>query len=149
MPDEKPFSRPEHPLGRPEVLAASDLAGAVQMMRDLGVHPGGVEIMAPKAVFRLVLVRAVDPRAANIVKQEFLARGGDAALPFSVAAFTHEPVDMLLMGTLHQYGDLIEKLHRSPYFRLPALAAALAEALAASAPGWTPPPPPRPPGREE
>lgn len=135
----------ENPFGRPEVLDAGDLAGAVQLMRDLGVHPGGVEIMAPKAVFRLVLVRGVDPRAANIVKQEILARGGDAALPFSVAAFTREPVDMLLMGTLHQYADLIEKLFRSRYFRLPELAAALGTALAASAPGWVPPQPANPP----
>lgn len=128
------------------VLPPVGLAEARELMRSLGVHPGGVAIMAPKAVFRLVLLRGVDPRAANIVKQELLARGGEAALPEPVAAFRPEPVDVLLMATLHQYESLIAKLYRQPWFGLVDLAARLAEALAASAPGWTPPRPPRPPG---
>lgn len=111
------------------------------MMRRLGVHPGGVAIMAPKAVFRLVLVRGIDPRAANIVKQELLARGGDAAVCDAVSRFCPDPSDILLMGTLHQYADLIEKLRRQRCFGLPALADALADALAAGAPGWRPPHP--------
>lgn len=127
---------------RVRVLEAAGLAEVRERLRRLGVHPGGVAIMAPKAVFRLVEVAAVDPRAANIVKQEILARGGEAALPDCVSAFGPEPVDILLMGTLHQYASLIEKLYRQPCYGLPALAAALAAALSGSAPGWTPPRPP-------
>lgn len=127
------------------VLALDDLAAVREAMRRIGVHPGGIAIMAPKAVFRLLLLPGVDPRAANIIKQEMLARGGDAAMADGVSFFSPEPTDVLLMGTLHQYGDLIAKLYRQPCFGLPGLAAAMAAVLARSAPGWNPPP--RPPVR--
>lgn len=105
----------------------------------MGVHPGGIAIMAPKAVFRLVKVCGADPRAANIVKQEMLARGGDAAVPASVSDFDLGPADLLLAGTLSQYADLIEKLYRQPFYNMPHLAAELGRVLAATAPGWRAP----------
>lgn len=136
------------------VLTLETLAGVQAEMRALGVHPGGIAAMAPKGVFRLLKVCGVDPRAANIIKQEMLARGGDAALPARVADFAPEPVDILLLGTLAQYTELIEKLYRQPCFGLPGLAAELTQALVAITPGWRPPvchapnpaSPPAPPG---
>lgn len=133
------------------VLALASLAEVQAEMRALGVHPAGAAIMAPKGVFRLLKVRGVDPRAANIVKQEMLARGGDAALPASVAGFSLAPTDLLLAGTLSQYAELFEKLRRQPWFGLPRLAEEMARALAAASPGWRPqgrhgpPGPPAPP----
>ena len=48
-------------------------------LKKMGVHPTGIALMAPKAVvepLRLVGVRAP---GANIIKQEMLAMGADAA----------------------------------------------------------------------
>ncbi len=120
---------------RAEVVRAEDAAAAAQILRRIGVHPGGVAIMARKAVFRLVLLRDVDPRAANIIKQEMLARGGDAAVADSVAGFSPEPTDVLLMGTLAQYDDLVAKLRRQPYYGLPGWAEAIAAALGETSAG--------------
>lgn len=114
---------------RAEVVRADDLGAVAALMRRIGVHPGGVAIMARKAVFRLVLLRGVDPRAANIIKQEMLARGGDAAVSDSVARFAADPTDVLLMGTLAQYDGLVEKLRRQPYYGLPAWGEAITAAL--------------------
>lgn len=125
------------------VLGQAGLHEAAEEMRAMGVHPGGVAIMAPKAVFRLVRLEGVDPRGAVIIKQELLARGGDAALPRAASDFSLAPTSVLMMGTLHQYAGLIRKLRAQPWYGLPHLAKVLAEALEASAPGWAAPRPPR------
>ncbi len=39
-----------------------------------------IDIMAPKAVFRVVKLFDVHPAAANIIKQEMLAIGGETAV---------------------------------------------------------------------
>jgi dihydropteroate synthase len=122
-----------------EVIESISLSDAGRLMRSMGVHPGGIAIMAPKAVFRLVRLEGVDPRAAVILKQEMLARGGDAALPRSISDFSPAPADLLLMGTLHQYSGLIRKLYAQPWYGLERVARALGEALEGSVPGWVAP----------
>lgn len=124
---------------RVRVLPPANLEEVRQEMRRMGVDPGGVVIMAPKGLFRLVLVPLLDPRAANIVKQEILARGGDAAVAATVGEFSLQPTDMLLFATLHQYASLIRKLYVQNCFQLPELGEAMGDALARSAPGWRPP----------
>lgn len=124
------------------VLEQTGLQEVAEEMRTIGVHPGGVAIMAPKAVFRLVRLEGVDPRGAVIIKQELLSRGGDAALPRAASDFSLAPATVLLMGTLHQYAGLIRKLHAQPWYGLSHLAKLLAQALEESAPGWVAPRPP-------
>jgi dihydropteroate synthase len=79
------------------------------------VHPVGVQIMALKAVYRLVKFEAVDPKTANIVKQEMLARGGEVAVADTVGKFEDKKTDIIIMGTLAQYVRLIRKLRRQLY----------------------------------
>lgn len=100
-----------------------------EMLR-LGVDPGGVAIMAPKAQHYIVYVSGIGPKAANILKQEILARGGDAAVSWKVANFVPEPTDLLLFGTLSGLRSLAKKLRRQPKeFKLPELGLELSQVL--------------------
>lgn len=97
--------------------------------QELGATPSGVDIMAPKAVHRLVKVEGVAAVAANILKQEMLSRGGDVAIPSDAYYLKDGLCDIILLGTLRQYEELCQKLKVQP-FGLPRLAERLKEALA-------------------
>gem|GEM_PF-3143574 len=125
--------------GEVEVLRPGGLGEIRSLLREMGVHPGGVEIMAPKGVFLLLRLRGVDPRAAAILKQEMLARGGEAALPWQVVEFSSQPVDVLLMGTLAQMEGLLRKLEIQPFFGLRSLKSGIERAIRQAVPGWRPP----------
>jgi dihydropteroate synthase len=84
-------------------------------LANIDVHPVGVQIMALKAVYRLVKFEAADPKTANIVKQEMLSRGGEVAVAGTVGKFEDKKTDMILMGTLEQYIRLIRKLKKQSY----------------------------------
>ena len=96
----------------------------------MGVSRAGVDIMTPKSVFRAVRLYGVPLRAALVIKQEMLAKGGEAALPYAAAGLGEERCDMLLVGTLRQFGRLTETLKLQP-FGLPAIAREIDAALAA------------------
>ena len=76
----------------------------------MGVHPTGIALMAPKAVvepLRLVGVRAP---GANIIKQEMLAMGADAANAKGTINCSIERTDVILLGSRTQYRHLAHKL---------------------------------------
>ncbi|MBO8127760.1 MAG: dihydropteroate synthase [Peptococcaceae bacterium] len=87
----------------------------------IGATDDGCLIMAPKAVHYVLKVTGVDFRQASILKQEMLARGAEAAVAKGVINHTVEHTDVLLMGTLQQYGSLMDKLKKQS-FNLPELA---------------------------
>jgi len=100
---------------KPIVLNVKNLSVAKAELAKIDVHPIGVQIMALKAVYRLVKFEAVDPKTANIVKQEMLSRGGDVAVAGTVGKFEGKKTDMIIMGTLAQYIRLIRKLKKQSY----------------------------------
>ena len=91
-----------------EVLSFSSLDEARKEIEKIDVNPVGVKIMALKSVFKVVRIKEVDPKTANIVKQEMLSRGGEVALSRSVGKFETKPTDILVMGTLAQHLKLIK-----------------------------------------
>ena len=112
-------------------VVALDSEGAVRAeLAAMGVSRAGVDIMTPKSVFRAVRLYGVPLRAALVIKQEMLAKGGEAALPYAAAGLGEEQCDMLLAGTLRQFGRLTETLKLQP-FGLPAIAREIDAALAA------------------
>lgn len=94
---------------------------ARQAIREIGADAGGIRWMTPKAVHRVLKVEKLDTRAAIILKQEVLSRGGEAAISRDAGDFKAERTDVLMMATLRQYDDLCQKLHLQP-FRLSLLA---------------------------
>lgn len=79
-----------------------------------GSSQAGIDWMLPKAVFRCVMLKNIAPPAANIIKQEMLAKGGEAAVAYQ-ALTGEENSDVLLMGTLRQYELLTAKLRLQPF----------------------------------
>lgn len=98
-------------------------------LEKIGASPPGIEYMLPKAVFRCLKLKDIPSRAANLIKQEMLAKGGEAAVAKNVAVGEGSS-DVLLLGTLRQYQLLIEKLKLQP-FGLRTLAAEIENILLA------------------
>ena len=114
--------------GLSRVVVLRDVDQVRRKLTAMGVAPGGVDIMAGKALFRVVLVEDVDVRAANILKQEMLARGGDVATSRETYELGESLTDCLLLGTVAQFDRLLPKLRTLP-FGLDALASSLATVL--------------------
>ena len=99
---------------RARVLALSGPADLSAEMARVGADPAGIAIMQPKARLRLVKLDAVPRWAANILKQEMLAIGGEAAVSRQAMFGGAGATDCLLMGTLAHYQCLGEKLNAQP-----------------------------------
>ncbi len=113
------------------LLRVADEAEARAELAKVGCHAAGINIMSAKAVFRLVKLENVPAKAANLLKQTFLAKGGEAALARGTADLSAAASDVLLCGTLKQYRLALAQLAQQPW-GLPAVATAVAAALAAA-----------------
>lgn len=94
----------------------------------IGADDAGVNVMIPKAVHRTIKVEGVSTKAAVILKQEMLSKGGEAAVSRAVGNFSVDKTDVLLMGTIKQFNRAISKLKAQP-FGLKQLADQLCEVL--------------------
>lgn len=103
--------------------------GLEKEMISLGVSPQAIHHMADKGKFFLLRADGLSPVAANILKQEMLSCGGEAAVHAGVIVHKVEQSGVLLMGTLLQYERLTEKLCRQQ-FGLPRLAEEIRTVLA-------------------
>ncbi len=81
----------------------------------IGPDKGGIDIMIPKGQFFLIKLYEVPLKGAVLIKQEMLAKGGEAAVPRGVGGLTLEKSDLLLMGTLKQYRQVMRKLRQQPF----------------------------------
>lgn len=81
-----------------------------ELMTKIDVHPGGMAIMVPKGLFCWVYISGVTCGAANILKQEILAVGGEGAVGREVANCLAKKTDVLVMGTVRQTVSLADKL---------------------------------------
>ncbi|MBS3975627.1 MAG: hypothetical protein KGZ75_02700 [Syntrophomonadaceae bacterium] len=97
------------------LMAINTLEQAKEAIRQVGCDEAGVGLMAPKALFRVVKLEMVSFKAANILKQEMLSIGGEAALHRGVINHTVETTDVILMGTVAHYRRLIRKLRAQPF----------------------------------
>ncbi len=81
----------------------------------IGVGKEGVEIMAPKALFRVIKLEKIKREAANILKQEALSLGAEAAVHREVISGKIKQTDCLLMGTVQQLKNICDKLKKQPF----------------------------------
>jgi len=100
----------------------------LHLMRRVKVDPGGDRILCAKGSFRVLALSGISSMEAIIIKQEMLARGGDAAIPRAALRCDPEPETVLILGTVSQISGLVRKLKVQP-FRLPAIAKAISAAL--------------------
>ena len=104
---------------RPVVFHTLDEAR--QAMAHLGADGRRIELMAAKSVHRCLYIPDLPVRAAVILKQEMLAKGGEAVLPWEALCLRGERTAVLLCGTLRQYANVCLTLRDQP-FGLPELA---------------------------
>jgi dihydropteroate synthase len=99
-----------------------------EIFRQTGVDPGGWDILSKKGSFRVLLVGNLSSMEAIIIKQEMLARGGDAAIPKMALRCDPQPEEVLIMGTVSQIEGLAKNLKNQP-FRLAQVGKAIEAAL--------------------
>lgn len=110
------------------ILQIPDHRGIKKLMQDIHVDRYGIGIMLPKAVHYLLRINSVSNITANILKQEMLSLGGDAAVARDALTGRGKYTDCLLMGSLAQLNRLEDKLNRQP-FGLNRLARDLSETV--------------------
>ena len=103
------------------LLQISTIADAERELRRIGVDPAGIARMASKMLFHCVHLSGLQCRQANILKQEMLALGGDAAVARGTVACSIDSTDVVLIGSEKQLGALCDRLAPQP-FGLPAVA---------------------------
>ena len=79
-------------------------------MRRIGVHQVGIKLMSSKYIFKIIKIKAIRNAMANIIKQEMLSLGGEAAVHEDAVNCRVKETDVLLAGTVHIYKKLVQKL---------------------------------------
>lgn len=101
-------------------------------MDRIGVDPAGVRIMAPKQLHYNLKLEGLKPAQANILKQDMLSIGGEAAVAKGAASCSVVSTGALVSGTLRQFETLIDKL-KGQSMGLGEAAEAMAKAIENSA----------------
>lgn len=112
----------------PQIIPIESIAAAKKEIQKIGSDPQSLDIMAPKAVFKVIKLQEVELQDAIIIKQDMLSLGGEVAIPRDAFELKKNPSSILIMGTITQLRDLVEKLQRH-YPRIKAIAAELAQIL--------------------
>ena len=99
-----------------------------ETLRRTEVDERGFGVLSRKGSFRILNVRGLSSMEAIIIKQEMLARGGDAAIPKLALRCDKRPEEVLIFGTIAQISGLVKNLKDQP-FRLPCVARSIDEAM--------------------
>ncbi len=97
-------------------------------MERIGVDPVGIGLMLPKQFHFNLKLTGLSPAQANIIKQDMLSLGGEAAVAKGVVSCRVVHTDCILSATLKQLRRLVKKLKLQPY-GLPEVASSIGEAL--------------------
>jgi hypothetical protein len=99
----------------------------IQTLNDASVEiqkidsdPKSIDIMAPKAIFRVIKLENIVLQDTIIIKQDMLSLGGEVAIPKDAFKLKQHSADILIMGTLKQLRELVGKLDRH-YPRIKAI----------------------------
>ena len=96
----------------PEFVEIKNLDDAKKEIEEIGSDKYSIEIMAPKAITKVIKLKNVTLQDAIIIKQDMLSIGGEVAVPRKTFELKEEKADILVIGNLTQHKILIEKLKR-------------------------------------
>lgn len=113
----------------PRLLHVPTPEHAARELRRMSVDSCGIIEMVPKMRTLCILLSRLECRQANVLKQEMLSLGGDAAVARGTVACSIDSTDCVLIGTAKQLARLCRKLKAQP-FGLPQLAGELDSLLA-------------------
>lgn len=111
-----------------EFLEIKTLREAEQQIRIIGSDPKSIEIMAPKAISKIIKVKNIALQDAIIIKQDMLSIGGEVAIPKNAFELKKDKADILIMGTVLQLHHLVQKLNRH-YARIQATSKELSKLI--------------------
>jgi dihydropteroate synthase len=112
----------------PCVISVTSLRQAKQEIKKIGCDPKSLDIMAPKAVHKVIKMQNVILQDAIIIKQDMLSLGGEVAIPKDAFELKERQADILVIGTMTQHKELVGKLRRH-YPRIQGIASELAVLL--------------------
>jgi len=95
-------------------LHITNASEAIQQMKKVGVDPTGIKLMERKSLHFNLKVEGIDPRTANLLKQEMLSLGGDVAVDGRGLDCSTQQTDALIMGTQKHFEKLTLKLGQYP-----------------------------------
>jgi len=81
----------------------------------IGATAAGSRIMIDKIFPISLKIRGINPLAANILKQEMLARGGDVVTSRDSLMETGGKADVIIQGTVKSVRSLIGKIKQQPF----------------------------------
>jgi len=99
----------------PRALSVNTPDQARAALERIGVDPGGVGMMSGKMLHRCIHLPAMQCRQANILKQEMLSLGGEAAVARGTVACSIDRTAVVLIGTDKQLDQLCAKLKAQPF----------------------------------
>jgi dihydropteroate synthase len=109
----------------PHLVRVESESDARRILKELGSDPSGIKIMQRKMVYLVISVENVQARAAHIIKEVMLSKGGECSTPRELLlAEGTERLRVIMMGTLTQFRLVIRNFDRQP-FGLKALAGEL------------------------
>jgi len=110
------------------ILASTSLADISERFERIGVDERAREIMLDKFSFYILDLPAVRNVEANILKQEMLVLGGEAAVNKHTISCSIVETPVLLAGTKKMFRDLVKRL-REQTGMLPDIAEELSTLL--------------------
>ncbi len=87
---------------------------AREIMSSVGVSPEGIKILSPKSIYASFKIDGIKSWEANIIKQQLLSLGSDAAIARKVLV-KNIKTSVFIFGNLSQLKKLSEKLRLQPF----------------------------------
>ena len=103
------------------IIDVKTLDDARKEIQKIQSDPDSINIMAPKAISKVIKLENVILQDAIIIKQDMLSIGGEVAVPKHTFELHDQTGNILIMGTIKQLYELVEKLNRH-YPRLKEIA---------------------------
>ena len=98
-----------------KIIKIKNLEEAVALFKKIGVDPYGIDAMASKTINVNILIENQPCKIANVIKQEMLSIGGDAAVARGSVSCSVPVSDILIMGTVKQFIALAKKIEKQPF----------------------------------
>jgi dihydropteroate synthase len=111
-----------------QIINVENCTEAALQLEKINCDPAGIRIMTDKLVFKAVKLHNIPAKAANLLKQTFLAKGGEVAVARGSADLSIEYTDILIFATLKQYKLALPQLRMQPW-GLPDVADTIEKAL--------------------
>lgn len=98
-------------------------------LKAIGADMRSLPFFDNRREIRSLYLSCVDVRAANVIKQEMLSRGGDAAVHAHAIDCGVKESDVIIFGTIKQISFLADKLELMSWWGLPEIVKALKNAI--------------------